>query len=246
MSDPVSNVEIEDVLSSIRRLVTDGEWGQTPNPAAKQENEPKAEAPSKFVLTPALRVVEQDEQDTSQDHSSESEEPQVEDHQDAEEFTPSEHVNEEAHSADQTDEHAEEETDQEASQTPSIEAVIADLEAAVDAHAHEWEDVIEEGGESDDDFETEEDVTFQHTDMSSEPEADEHKPADQAFSAELDEDLSAYMDEDNVIDEDALRKLVAEVIRQELQGALGERITRNVRKLVRREIYRILASEDFN
>ena len=47
-----------------------------------------------------------------------------------------------------------------------------------------------------------------------------------------------------ILDDDALRLLVAEVVRQELQGALGERITRNVRKLVRREIYRVLASQD--
>jgi hypothetical protein len=46
--------------------------------------------------------------------------------------------------------------------------------------------------------------------------------------------------DDLVIDADALRDLVAEIIRQELQGPLGERITRNVRKLVRREINRAL------
>lgn len=49
----------------------------------------------------------------------------------------------------------------------------------------------------------------------------------------------------DVLDEDALRDMVSEIVRQELQGALGERITRNVRKLVRREIHRALASQDF-
>ncbi|MEB8387372.1 hypothetical protein OO012_09040 [Rhodobacteraceae bacterium KMM 6894] len=49
---------------------------------------------------------------------------------------------------------------------------------------------------------------------------------------------------DDFLDEDALRDLVADIVRQELQGALGERITRNVRKLVRREIHRALASQD--
>lgn len=48
------------------------------------------------------------------------------------------------------------------------------------------------------------------------------------------------------LDEDALRDLIAEIIRQELQGALGERITRNVRKLVRREIHRALASQEID
>jgi hypothetical protein len=60
------------------------------------------------------------------------------------------------------------------------------------------------------------------------------------------DDLGLFDEADEaVIDEEALRALVSEFIRQELQGALGERITRNVRKLVRREIQRALASRDF-
>ncbi len=51
---------------------------------------------------------------------------------------------------------------------------------------------------------------------------------------------------DEFLDEDALRDLVADIVRQELQGALGERITRNVRKLVRREIHRALASQELD
>ena len=43
-----------------------------------------------------------------------------------------------------------------------------------------------------------------------------------------------------------LRDLVTEIIREELQGALGERITRNVRKMVRREIHRMVTSEHFD
>jgi len=49
-----------------------------------------------------------------------------------------------------------------------------------------------------------------------------------------------------IIDEDTLRDMVSEIVRQELQGALGERITRNVRKLVRREIHRALTSQEFD
>lgn len=48
------------------------------------------------------------------------------------------------------------------------------------------------------------------------------------------------------IDRAALRAIVAEMVREELQGALGERITRNVRKLVRKEIYRVLISQDID
>jgi len=56
----------------------------------------------------------------------------------------------------------------------------------------------------------------------------------------------SLLDEDEtVIDEEILRDMVSEMVRQELQGELGDRITRNVRKLVRREIQRALASREF-
>jgi len=56
--------------------------------------------------------------------------------------------------------------------------------------------------------------------------------------------LAGYADED-MMDEEALRELVAQVIREELQGAMGERITRNVRRLVRREVQRALTLREF-
>ena len=49
-----------------------------------------------------------------------------------------------------------------------------------------------------------------------------------------------------LMDEEALRELVAEIVRQELTGDMGERITRNVRKLVRREIHRALMTREFD
>ena len=48
----------------------------------------------------------------------------------------------------------------------------------------------------------------------------------------------------DILDEEDLRPIVARLIREELQGELGEQITRNVRKLVRREILRALAARD--
>ncbi|WP_133169911.1 hypothetical protein [Shimia abyssi] len=59
-------------------------------------------------------------------------------------------------------------------------------------------------------------------------------------------EVAQAVDEAAVIDEDILREMVADIVRQELQGALGERITRNVRKLVRREIHRALAAHDLD
>jgi hypothetical protein len=45
-----------------------------------------------------------------------------------------------------------------------------------------------------------------------------------------------------ILDEAALQEVVRQMIREELQGSLGERITRNVRKLVRAEINRALTA----
>lgn len=47
------------------------------------------------------------------------------------------------------------------------------------------------------------------------------------------------------LDEEKLREIVRDIIREELAGTLGERITRNVRKLVRVEINRALAAREF-
>lgn len=52
-------------------------------------------------------------------------------------------------------------------------------------------------------------------------------------------------DDETVIDMEMLRELIVQVLREELQGPLGERITRNVRKLVRQEIARALESQKF-
>ncbi|UWR79160.1 hypothetical protein K4K97_11075 [Phaeobacter inhibens] len=56
--------------------------------------------------------------------------------------------------------------------------------------------------------------------------------------------LGALGSDESFLDEHALRELVSEIVREELQGALGERITRNVRKLVRREIHRALSAQN--
>ncbi len=70
-----------------------------------------------------------------------------------------------------------------------------------------------------------------------------HEAAD-APSAQAGADNDIPAAGEDVLDEEALRDLVADVVRQELQGALGERITRNMRKLIRREINRALAAQD--
>ena len=44
----------------------------------------------------------------------------------------------------------------------------------------------------------------------------------------------------SAVGDDAMREMIRSIIRDELQGDLGDRITRNVRKMVRREISRAL------
>lgn len=98
-------------------------------------------------------------------------------------------------------------------------------------------------------------------DSSSEPEEMSDLEALEAVAQSIDAETTAYVeasveeaiapeleafDQDDTVmlDEAMLRELVSDIVRQELQGALGERITRNVRKLVRREIHRALAAHD--
>lgn len=130
---------------------------------------------------------------------------------------------------------------------------IAELEAKV-AHA---KDQWEPDGSSSDPYAGTNIETLEWTDHI-EDEAEE--PLDEgsedasdfdaqrlAEEAALDETLAAVDNlaaEESYLDEDSLRELVADIVRSELQGALGERITRNVRKLVRREIQRALAAQD--
>ncbi len=43
-----------------------------------------------------------------------------------------------------------------------------------------------------------------------------------------------------ILDEESLRGMINAIVREELQGELGERIGRNLRKLIRREIAQML------
>ncbi len=148
---------------------------------------------------------------------------------------------------------------------PVLKARVAALAAAVAGRGGEFEP--DEGDES----LTAQNASLQWEDHISEQEADfsgaEAEASDVASDtnvesfvaatggteAEMTDDDSgaAYepaapvtaSDDEGFLDEDALREMVSEIVRQELQGALGERITRNVRKLVRREIQRALTSQ---
>lgn len=112
------------------------------------------------------------------------------------------------------------------------DGVQEDDYSGTEVEAMTWEDVAPEG----DDFHETPSTGFRAV-----PEVD---ATDTYEDDEDDGPLDLLSGDDPVIDEAALRELVADIVREELQGALGERITRNVRKLVRREIHRALSIQD--
>lgn len=223
MSDPMTNVEIEDVLSSIRRLVSE------------QPMAPERAKHGKLVLTPAFRV------ETVQEEAA----PVIAEVQ-------AEVQAEEAVTAPPPEVLAPEPVEAPAPDDDlSLEDRITELEHAVAASAGDWEPdgSEEDAGVVPQDFSPTfgraEDGTHAWTkpvweaprSQTPTPEQDNEEDGEGVF----DDDTS----EETVLDEEMLRDLVAEFVRQELQGALGERITRNVRKLVRAEIQRALAAHDF-
>ena len=136
----------------------------------------------------------------------------------------------------------------------SLEEQIAELEAAVGA-VGDWEP----DGSEDEAEETPRSILFQHrgsqgSSIDSGPlRLEEHARTGSFPQPELhdedDLDTPGGFDigaDERLPDEDALRDLVAEIVRAELQSDLGQRVTRNIRKLVRREIRRALAAREFD
>lgn len=72
----------------------------------------------------------------------------------------------------------------------------------------------------------------------------QERVSEASVETEPGDDPAILASDEAVLDEESLRELVADIVREELQGALGERITRNVRKLVRREIHRALTAQE--
>lgn len=160
-------------------------------------------------------------------------------------------------------------SDQDGPTPTDLETRIAEVEAAVAARDDQWEPdgesgdayaggpvsalpwvdhaTVEPGGKPADEAEILSDPEPEPEPVSVEAEKPgEHPigatppPADGGRSGD------EWYADDAILDEEALRDLVSNIVREELQGALGERITRNVRKLVRREIHRALMSQDFD
>ena len=257
--------DIEDVLSSIRRLVANDSGAAT---ARKLEEAPAPERPVEaLILDPAHRVI--DPEDPFQMIRSLAQEER--DGRDAEFFM--EAVEEEVTAitsdividelvaeviwteAEPVTPDYVEDTDYQASEEgDDLEAAVpVDLpeeEALPENGAAEWVDAAPVIAE-----ELEAPAPELHDEEAGpaaavEPEqtAQDDVP-DSERAAERDgdpEDVDLADLSEHVASDGALRDLIAEIVRQELSGALGERITRNVRKLVRREIRQMLSSGEFD
>ncbi len=241
MSDAIKNLEIEDVLSSIRRLVSDA--------PAKGTQEPS----EKLVLTPALRVAV--------DASAETAEPGKA----WEEISLEDRIAEleaaVAKSGDDWEPDGSEVKHEVAEKIDPLtvglakmrgESIVAPIppaptatSVAVEGPAVESDAVVGDVAAADEatqePVETIEGTAEAGPEIASETVDEGGTPFDGEGDIE-----NLLQDTDTVLDEDTLRDMIAEIVRQELQGALGERITRNVRKLVRREINRALVTRDFD
>ncbi|CUH44220.1 hypothetical protein [Ruegeria atlantica] len=252
MTEKVVNGRVEDVLSSIKRLV--GERGeQTSEPAPSI-----ARKPGRLVLTDALRVG-----GTSSIQDGPENEAEVKAG-----YTTDASVKpmllRACDSVNREDPANKEQAAPESPKNPtnSLSAKIEALEAAIARTEDQWEP----DGDSEDvysgtpakalEFSTRKE--FANTEKKKaetpQPEVKEAVATTRATfirdpnvtTADPVHPADVAAEEARIagISEDALRKMIAEVVREELQGVLGERITRNVRKMVRREIYKALAEQD--
>lgn len=212
MSNTARTDEIDKLVSSVRNFVAH----QEPRPIRRRV---KSEL---LILTPSLRVDCEDAQQTPVESGPE-------------------------HALDVSNVLALEPYQQ--PERASLEATIAELEAAVRAQSDDWE--------------PDEGETFEYAAWAAsafQVPVDDSVPAAVEPAETVDEtpdiasqviqEVASFVDVGGVVEDvlsttdkqAALRAMVVEIIREELSGELGEKITRNVRKLVRREINRVLAS----
>lgn len=238
MTNPAMKYEVADVLSSLRRLV-----GDTKKPPTSGMDADKSDV---LVLTPQLRVIERDVLRLKPEQAvvpinrwQEIEEPPVPSNEPA--SVPHDHTRPNAQRSDSAE-------FTRAVVSPSKEhlalsAKIAALETAIGKTEDQWEpdgmgrDAY--AGTTGPAMAWHEDVDLDGT---GKPLQEETKPTISPEAQPVPTVRTEVQAHEDVIDEETLRAMVAQIIRSEFQGELGERITRNVRKLVRREIQRALTA----
>ena len=221
MSGSLTSNEIEDVVSSVRRLVSTDQRPRSRDLGA-----------DKLLLTPSLRVVTDEARPAD---------PLI--------LTGSDRVSDDADDSAPVVEAEWEEPIWAAPEPPLAELALGAEEAELVAEAPMWPEAEDDGW----------------TEQVMEPTCEASSPVvpfpraaaapDSAPRAESEDEvdvaevLTAAVLEDEsvrVMDEAELHALVREIVRHELQGSLGERITRNVRKLVRAEVNRALAARSLD
>ena len=299
-SESMTNLEIEDVLSSIRRLVSED---------VTEKTDAAPDTDGRFVLTPALRVSEDEEAGQAKPVA----QPQTEISGEASPEAPDRDLDEDRGSdaadlgtsesenqiltwpAEPGSDDSPADAQQQAPDTPpaaseptelTLESRIAELEEAVGRTREEWEPdgsepdagqmpkwhlyQVAENPESEpaDTSESEDETSKLESSpvffRASAPKSDpyvladaERDPADGDATAQENQPATTVPQpaktpdagehpgaEDEYLDELALRTMVADIVREELRGRTGERITRNMRRMVRREIQRALALKD--
>lgn len=227
MSDAMTNREIEDVLTSIRRLVA-------------QEGGRGAEA-GRLILTEAQRVNAAPEVEAEAD----ADEAQVA--IPAPDFGKLEATIAELEAAFATSEfEGDNAADSEAPRASNVTELYGRLsfahrgkEAEVATQAEPAVAVVESAR-------AEPEVAAPDTEAAIDATAEPATElADYLLAAANDGDPALSGEEDAVLDEETLRLLVAQIVREELKGQLGERITQQVRKLVRAEIAKALDERSY-
>lgn len=219
MTEAMSRRDIEDVLTSIKRLVSQDAQAR---PATESAAPPPR--PEKLVLTPALRVMPDGDApaDTPVSPTEPKSEPQTADTPAAETPAPASYsllrrISQAGTAAD----------------APPLQSVPATDPDSPDSFP---EDTLGLVMDSLEDSALEETLARLEAVLSGKP----VPPADPESPDTPDTAETPSADGEQVIDEGMLYQLVAHIVRQELQGELGEKITRNIRKLVRQEVAREL------
>lgn len=247
MSEPLSSNDIEDVLSSIRRLVSEDLRPIARVPAAAPAAV-LAETNEKLILTPALRVVEQADPQAGRLHLSYPRtveipgfdaEPMAEDRVAPDEM---QKVFASVNAA-TTEVVQPQDLDTEAPMFDGAMMTPEEESAAVPAWAQIGFDT-DEGEEQTAPVAA--DVKAEWADAAEASviaslAAEEVLPSQAEPEGQADD--ARDQDEEVLFNEEVLRALVRDILREELAGSLGERITRNIRKLVRAELARSQSAE---
>ena len=280
MSDPVSNAEIEDVLSSIRRLISESKATDG------RADQGKAE---KLVLTPAFRVHDEGSAKSASpkpDRNPVQEQPASLDAIQQNKSTGGAKANEEEQPVpvfshrgytSTPDEEAEEFHDLSESSNDAAPSTgsVSEIEEVVSQRDDMWEadggdetnqtdvlmfhaarlktededTIVGETGQGDWSDKSTGDVTDEAPFIAvADPEDVAPAPParivqnhpERMTSVPTGREVEIVGDDTDIIDEEVVQAMVARLVREELQGEVGEKITQSIRRFVRREIERAL------